>query len=99
MQNIKAEEYFVSVSPLLEIDDGDKHITLCHYPMLSWNRAAHNAIHIYGHIHNNINGIGFDLLEKIEAYNAGVDVNGFKPVTLEQLKVNKVKFYADLKGD
>jgi calcineurin-like phosphoesterase family protein len=57
MKNVRLEEFFATVSPLLEIDDGDTHITLCHYPMLSWNRVAHGAIHIHGHIHNNTNSL------------------------------------------
>jgi len=98
MKNVRAEEYFASVSPLLEIDDGDAHITLCHYPMLSWNRVAHGAIHIHGHIHNNTEGASFGILENMSAYNAGVDVNGFKPVTLEQLIINKAAFYSQVKA-
>ncbi|MDR0307085.1 MAG: metallophosphoesterase [Chitinispirillales bacterium] len=93
MKNIKPEEYFASVSPLAEIDDGDTHVILCHYPMLSWNRAAYGAVHIHGHIHNSIKGRTIAILKDMNAYNAGVDVNYFKPVTLEQLKVNKETFY------
>ena len=95
LKNIKPEEYFASVSPLLEIDDGDTHITLCHYPMLSWNRLAHDSIHIHGHIHNNTNGIAYPVLKDMPAYNAGVEVNNYFPVTLEKLKANKVKFYEE----
>ena len=98
MKNVRAEEYFASVSALLEIDDGDTHITLCHYPMLSWNKVAHGAIHIHGHIHNNTEGVSFGILENMSAYNAGIDVNGFKPVTLEQLKTNKAAFYSQVKA-
>ena len=95
MKNVKLQEYFESVSPLLEIDDGDTHVTLCHYPMLSWNRMKYGAIHIHGHIHNNIDADGaFAILKNKDAYNAGVDVNGFKPVTLDELKINKDKFYS-----
>jgi calcineurin-like phosphoesterase family protein len=97
MKNVRAEEFFASVSSLLEIDDGDTHITLCHYPMLSWNRVAHGAIHIHGHIHNNTQGASFGILENMSAYNAGVDVNGFKPVTLEQLITNKAMFYSQVR--
>jgi calcineurin-like phosphoesterase family protein len=33
----------------------------------------------------------------MSAYNAGVDINGFKPVTLEQIKANKAIFYLKVK--
>ena len=96
IKNIKLEEYFASVSPMAEINDGDTRITLCHYPMLSWNRMARGAVLIHGHIHNNGNeNRAFTILRNMNAYNAGVDVNGFTPVTLEQLKANKEKFYVD----
>lgn len=56
-------------------------------------RLAHDSIHIHGHIHNNTDGIAFSTLKDMPAYNAGVEVNDYFPVTLERLKANKTKFY------
>lgn len=96
IKNIKTDEYFVSVSPMIEIMDGDMLITLCHYPMLSWHKMARGALLIHGHIHNNMkSNHTFTILRNMNAYNAGVDVNEFAPVTLEQLKINKEKFYKE----
>lgn len=42
---------------------------------------------MYGHVHNNINEPNYGLLKYLKnSYNAGVDVNGFTPKTIEQLK-------------
>jgi calcineurin-like phosphoesterase family protein len=94
IKNLNPGEYFASVSSLKEIEDGDTRITLCHYPMLSWNRAAYGAVLVHGHIHNSTDAQTFGVLKNMNAYNAGVEVNGYKPATLEQLKANKEKFYA-----
>ena len=91
-KNIKPEEHFASVSRLLEIDDSGVHVTLCHFPMLEWSRSHRGSVHIHGHIHNNRHDRAYGILQGLNAYNAGVDVNGFKPATLEQLKENKRRF-------
>lgn len=48
---------------------------------------------LYGHIHNNTDAPYWPLLAEMDhALNAGVDVNGFRPVTLEELVENHIKF-------
>ena len=44
-------EYF----SLLDIEIDDQPITLCHYPMLSWNKSHFGAWNLYGHHHWNTN--------------------------------------------
>ena len=83
-------EYFESVTDLLEIDDGAAHITLCHYPLLYFQ----SGYMIHGHVHN-AKGRAYQLLTQLPRdLNAGVDVNGFRPVTLAQLLENNQRFYA-----
>jgi len=36
-----------------EIQVGKKKITLCHYPIRSWNQAGRGSINLHGHSHNN----------------------------------------------
>ena len=81
--------YFESVTDFWELDDGGTHILLSHYPML-YNKHGYM---IHGHLHNG--GQFFEILKNLpEVLNAGVDVNGLKPVTLAQLVENNRKFYA-----
>ncbi|MDR3215981.1 MAG: metallophosphoesterase family protein [Clostridiaceae bacterium] len=94
--NLEAADCFASISDMLEIRDNGRKVVLCHYPMLSWNGLFKDTVHVFGHIHNNTSDPGFEVLENLNAYNAGVDVNGYMPVTLEQLIENKKRFYEKL---
>ena len=82
--------YFETVTDFLEIDDGAQHIFLSHYPML-YGKSKGYMIH--GHLH--ASGQFHDILRTLpRVLNAGVDINGFKPVTLEQLVENNARFYS-----
>jgi calcineurin-like phosphoesterase family protein len=58
---------------------------LFHYPILEWANYYRGSIHVHGHVHNrNI------LVESLNsparlAFNAGVDVNGFRPVSITEI--------------
>ena len=78
-------QYFKSVNNYLEIKDNGRLVILFHYPILEWDGFFRGAYHIYGHIHNNENKTK-DILRTLDrAYNAGIDVNGYTPKTLDQL--------------
>ena len=82
--------YFESVTDFWEIDDGDDHILLCHYPLL-YNKRGYM---IHGHLHNGEQF--YDILKDLpRMLNAGVDLNGLKPVTLEELNRNNKIFYSN----
>ena len=82
--------YFESVTDFLEIDDGGVHLFLSHYPML-YSKPKGYMIH--GHLHNSPQF--HDILAQMpRILNAGVDVNNFAPVTLEQLIANNERFYS-----
>jgi calcineurin-like phosphoesterase family protein len=54
---------------------------LCHYPMLSWNRAFHGSIQLHGHVHSRAPlGDG-----KVRRYDVGVDANNYAPVSLREV--------------
>jgi len=40
----------------VKIKKGGPHqyVVACHYPMLTWNKKQHGAIHVHGHSHGNI---------------------------------------------
>ena len=88
MDKVDLSKYFVSVDPFLEITDGIRGITLCHYPLLTWKHKLRTFM-VHGHIHNDTTSDFFPLLAVRErVLNAGVDINGFRPVTFEELVAN-----------
>lgn len=87
MKQVNLTERFESVDMLLQISDDQRKLVLCHYPMMTW--PGKNAYLIYGHIHNNTNGAYWPLLRTYDhALNASVEVNGYQPVTFEELTAN-----------
>ncbi len=42
---------FTEVAQYREILDGDRHVVLCHYPMLSFHDQYFGWYHLYGHVH------------------------------------------------
>lgn len=64
---------------IVQIQDGNSRVTLCHYPLITWNGSRKkNAIHGFGHVHQNWPG-------SRNAVNLGVDLWDFKPVTVHQM--------------
>lgn len=100
-------DYFESVSDMKVIRLGEKLITLCHYPLLEWNgsRRAKNqqtsiSWLIHGHIHNSKDNVFEYIRDNLPcALNCGVDINGFEPVTFEELLANNNKWYGRSKYD
>lgn len=59
----------------------DPGLTLCHYPMMSWNKSFHGAFHLHGHTHGMI---PFDGVNR--RLDAGVDVHNFTPISWEEVR-------------
>jgi len=51
MKKPEYHELFENVFDLLEIKCGKHFITLCHYPLESWNKSHYGALHLHGHVH------------------------------------------------
>ena len=84
-----------SISHMLVIRENGVLITMCHYPLMTWQGASHGSLMVFGHIHNNQNAAYWPLIRASpQMLNAGVDVNDFQPVTLEELKRNNERFKA-----
>ena len=49
----QAIQYFESTSTICTIKDGAYSVTLCHYPLLSYENSVYGGYHVFGHIHNN----------------------------------------------
>ena len=87
---VRLYECFETVTDFNEIDDGDSHVILCHYPILYRKRGYM----IHGHLHHG-RGAEFEMLRQLpKVLNAGVDVNFYRPVALAQLIENNRAYYA-----
>ena len=60
-------------------------IVLFHYPILEWDCYFRGAIHLYGHIHNNMMSEIRLPAHMGPAYNVGVDLHNFHPVSLRDI--------------
>ena len=90
-------EYFDQIVPYLEIKSNNVDITLCHYPMLEWKNSRKLGSKklgylIHGHIHNRYCDDYKTLFMMPHALNAGVDINGFAPVSFEELIKNNESY-------
>lgn len=83
---------FVSIDDMLIIQDEGRIVHLCHYPLISWYKSEYGSYCVFGHIHNEFKE-EYAALEKLRAFNASVDVNGFRPRTLDEMIDLKQKQY------
>ena len=94
MDRVDLSVYFESVQLMKEVEDGGRRITLCHYPMMTWHEA-NNGYMVFGHIHANTNADYWPLIAgRTRMFNAGVEVNGYAPVTFDELVRNNQVFNA-----
>lgn len=90
--------YFEARIPYLETKLCGHIVTLCHYPLLEWKDSREESptkkpgYLVHGHIHNRVSEEYRSLYLQPHALNAGVDVNGYEPVTLEELLENNQNF-------
>ena len=90
--NKKALACLDQVDKMMQVIDGNKQISLCHYPIAEWNAYFHDSWHIYGHIHNRKEET-FEIMRKKEhALNAGCMINNYVPVTFDELVANNKIF-------
>ena len=79
----KYADDFVWIKDYFLLNCENKYFVLFHYPIAEWDGFYRKAIHCYGHIHNSaakhINAISG------LAFNVGVDVNDYKPVSIMEI--------------
>ncbi len=93
MRSVRLSDWFEEVAFVLEGERKGTSFTCCHYPMMDWYRRRHGAHLIYGHIHATTVEPYYNFLQTVPcAYNAGVDVNHFRPVTLSELIANTARW-------
>ena len=100
LKHLSEEElsrYFVGVFSQFCIKKNGIELHLNHFPQLAWNRSHYFAqsFSVCGHIHNaRDTTIAAQLFPQVGCqFNAGVHINGFEPVTFEELVANNTSFY------
>jgi calcineurin-like phosphoesterase family protein len=86
LKDKKCRSYFEDIRDIMTIEDNGKMVILCHYPMAEWNGFFRGSIHLYGHIHNNVDNDAYKIMSKLEnAYNVGCDILDYAPRALEDV--------------
>lgn len=91
LEEIVESRAFESVQFIKLIDDGNRKVCLCHYPLMDWMEFSRDGYHVYGHVHNktNLNNHAYVEIKKYyknkRAFNASVDVTNYEPVTLDEM--------------
>ena len=57
---------------------------LFHYPIAEWSGFYRGSIHLHGHVHNRQISSSWNP-SIVRAFNVGVDVNDYKPVSIDEL--------------
>lgn len=92
LKDEKAVACFASVNKMLRIMDGGRVVSLCHFPVAEWNGKRRGGYHVHGHLHNRRDEV-FDFMSRYDrALNAGCMLNNYRPVTLDELIENNLRF-------
>jgi calcineurin-like phosphoesterase family protein len=74
-----------SVDDIISTDIEGQSVTLCHYPMLTFNKSHFGAWQLFGHHHNGNYHKVIPPQFMGKKMNIGVDMNEFKPVSWNQV--------------
>ena len=91
LKQVEPGDYFETVEyAASRLDDKNRRIWMCHYPLAA---PPKHFWMLYGHIHNNKDAGYWDLLRSMDtALNCCVEVNGYMPVTFEELIANNERW-------
>ena len=90
----KTEPFFEEVTDYKEIVLSEKrHVILCHYPIVFFNRHHYGAYMLYGHVHNShewhmTENYKFELEQldiRCRMFNVGTMIWDYSPVTLDEV--------------
>lgn len=86
LKSVALQRQFDAVLPeLYEEKINGTSVVMCHYPMMSWNKAHHGSNHLHGHSHGMI---PFD--PKFRRLDVGADVHNCEPISWDEV-VNFMK--------
>ena len=88
----ETESWFEWVKDYAVVDFDGISFVLFHYPIVEWFRFGKGSIHLYGHLHNSEPAVT-KIPPNIRAFNVGVDVNDFSPVSVDEIlkRANKIE--------
>ena len=87
-----AEQMFMEISSFMQIEDDGRKLILSHRPIPTFH-GNENECHIHGHIHNRTDVDEWPVLKQNPfILNAGVEINGYTPVSMEKLISNNQKW-------
>lgn len=69
---------WASVQHYAELREEGHHLILCHYAFRTWNQMGKGSINLHGHSHGRLKPVP-------RQYDVGVDAQGLRPVSLEQV--------------
>ena len=100
LKNENAMKYFESMDKMMGVHDwvnGEEVVVvLCHYPLAEWYKSKHGSWHIYGHIHGNTGATAKYMASIAHTLNAGVVINHYTPVSIDELIKNNEDFYSKI---
>lgn len=91
LDEIQKSRVFESIEFMKLIEDEGRKVCLCHYPVMDWMEFSRGGYLVYGHIHNKTekNNPAYKEMKQYFknklAFNAGVDVTNYEPVTLNEM--------------
>ena len=77
-----AQQAWASVQPYAETTVDGVSLVLCHYPFRSWHGMDKGGIDLHGHSHGRLKPLP-------RQFDVGVDVWGFRPVTLAEILASR----------
>lgn len=97
---------FAKITEYMEVDDGERKVVLCHYPIPCFKNHFYGWYHLYGHVHNSFE---FHMMEhnkylmrelygkKCAMYNVGAMMPwmDYTPRTLDQILKGYSRYEAD----
>lgn len=91
LKEIEESHIFESIQFIKLINDRNRKVCLCHYPLMDWMEFSREGYHVYGHIHNKtcLNDHAYveikNYYKNKKAFNASADVTNYEPVTLDEM--------------
>lgn len=74
-----SEKQEIKTYDVFELHHNKTIITMCHYPMISWNKSHYNSPMLYGHVHNE------EIPLKGKMLNVSVEKINYTPISLDEV--------------